>query len=125
MQNKQPQVSLVLLLGHPIHRLNLQRLKNQLIQISKKENDPYITDSVGWGYYLIGDYQSAEKYLRRAVELMPDDPIVNDHYGDVLWQLNRKMQANYFWKNVLKFEDTEEKMKKDIQKKMLNGPNKI
>jgi len=92
---------------------------------NEKENDPYITDSVGWGYYLIGDYQSAEKYLRKAVELMPDDPIVNDHYGDVLWQLNRKMQANYFWKNVLKFEDTEEKMKKDIQKKLLNGPSKI
>ena len=92
---------------------------------NEKENDPYITDSVGWGYYLIGDYQSAEKYLRRAVELMPDDPIVNDHYGDVLWQLNRKIQANYFWKNVLEFEDTEEKMKKDIQNKLLNGPNKI
>jgi len=92
---------------------------------SKKENDPYITDSVGWGYYIIGDYQSAEKYLRRAVELMPEDPIVNDHYGDVLWQLNRKIQANYFWKNVLQFEDTEEKMKKDIQNKLLNGPDKI
>ena len=90
-----------------------------------KENDPYITDSVGWGYYLIGDYERAEKYLRRAVELMPEDPIVNDHYGDVLWQLNRKMQANYFWKNVLEFDDTEEKMKKDIQNKLLNGPNKI
>ena len=91
----------------------------------EKENDPYITDSVGWGYYLIGDYQSAEKFLRKAVELMPEDPIVNDHYGDVLWQLNRKMQANYFWKNVLDFEDTDEKMKKDIQNKLLNGPNKI
>jgi len=92
---------------------------------NEKENDPYITDSVGWGYYLIGDYESAEKYLRKAVELMPEDPIVNDHYGDVLWQLNRKMQANYFWKSVLEFEDTEEKMKKDIQNKLLNGPNKI
>ena len=92
---------------------------------SEKDNDPYITDSVGWGYYLIGDYQNAEKYLRRAVELMPEDPIVNDHYGDVLWQLNRKMQAKYFWKNVLGFEDTEEKMKKDIYDKILNGPKKI
>ena len=92
---------------------------------NEKENDPYITDSVGWGYYLIGDYENAEKYLRKAVELMPDDPIVNDHYGDVLWQLNRKMQAKYFWKNVLEFQDTDEKMKKDIQNKLLNGPNKI
>ena len=92
---------------------------------NEKENDPYITDSVGWGYYLIGDYQNAEKYLRKAVELMPDDPIVNDHYGDVLWQLNRKMQASYFWKNVLEFEDTDEEMRKDIYKKLLNGPNQI
>jgi len=92
---------------------------------NEKENDPYITDSVGWGYYLIGDYENAEKYLRKAVELMPDDPIVNDHYGDVLWQLNRKMQAKYFWKNVLEFEDTDENMKKNIQNKLLNGPNKI
>ena len=92
---------------------------------NEKENDPYITDSVGWGYYLIGDYENAEKYLRRAVELMPHDPIVNDHYGDVLWQLNRKMQANYFWKNVLELEDTEEKMKIDVKNKLLNGLKKI
>mgnify|MGYP001326309042 FL=1 len=92
---------------------------------NEKENDPYITDSVGWGYYLIGDYENAEKYLRKAVELMPDDPIVNDHYGDVLWQLNRKMQAKYFWKSVLEFEDTDDKMRKDIQNKLINGPSKI
>ena len=26
----------------------------------QKENDPYITDSVGWGFYLIGDYIGLE-----------------------------------------------------------------
>ena len=107
-------------------KYNIQEAIQMLERAYKeKENDPYITDSVGWGYYLIGDYQSAEKYLRRAVELMPEDPIVNDHYGDVLWQLNRKIQAKYFWQNVLRFEDTEEKMKKDIYNKILNGPSKI
>ena len=91
----------------------------------KKENDPYITDSVGWGYYLIGDYVNAEKYLKKAVKLMPSDPIVNDHYGDVLWWLDRKLQAKYFWKNVLKLEETEDEMKKKIKKKLLLGPKKI
>ncbi len=90
-----------------------------------REDDPYITDSVGWGYYLIGDFINAEKYLRKAVELMPDDPIVNDHYGDVLWQLDRKLQAKYFWEHVLKLEDTEEEMKKDIENKLIDGPRKI
>ncbi len=92
---------------------------------SLRKNDPYITDSVGWGYYLIGNYQVAEKYLRRAVELMPDDPIVNDHYGDLLWQLDRKLQAKYFWQNVLTLEETDEKMKTNIQFKLLNGPLKL
>ena len=56
---------------------------------------------------------------------MPDDPIVNDHYGDILWMLDRKLQANYFWNNVLKLEDTNEEMKKDIQKKLIYGPDKL
>ena len=91
----------------------------------KKSNDPYITDSVGWGYYLVGDYINAEKYLKKALLLMPSDPIVNDHYGDVLWQLNRKLQAKYFWENVLGLEETEDEMKKNIKKKLLNGPKKL
>ena len=92
---------------------------------NKKNNDPYITDSVGWAYYIIGDYNTSEKYLKKALKLMPYDAIVNDHYGDVLWKLNRKLQARYFWRNTLELEDVDEKMKKDIQFKLLNGPNKI
>ena len=87
----------------------------------QKKNDPYIIDSIGWANYLIKDYQKAEKYLLRALELMPNDPIVNDHYGDILWMLNRKIQARYFWNNALKQEDTEKEMKKKIEEKLLNG----
>ena len=102
-----------------------QAMKMLMRAYELRENDPYITDSVGWGYYLIGDFINAEKYLRRAVELMPDDPIVNDHYGDVLWQLDRKLQAKYFWEHVLELEDTEDEMKKDIENKLIDGPRKI
>ena len=91
---------------------------------NQKKNDPYIIDSIGWGYYLIGDYMKAEKFLKQAVQIMPQDPIVNDHYGDILWKLNRKLQAKYFWKNVLNLEDVEEKMKKNILKKLLKGLDK-
>ena len=87
-----------------------------------ESEDPYIIDSIGWAYYLIDDYQEAEKYLKRAVEMMPYDPIVNDHYGDILWKLNRKIQARYFWKNVLGMEDVEEEMIRNINKKLIEGP---
>ena len=89
----------------------------------KKESDsPYILDSIGWAYYLIGDYIKAEKFLKQAIEIMPYDPIINDHYGDILWSLNRKMQAQYHWKSVLKLVDTEDDMKEKIKLKILFGP---
>jgi len=87
-----------------------------------RSNDPYIIDSIGWAYYLVDDYVKAEIFLKRAVKLMPDDPIVNDHYGDILWKLERKIQARYFWTSVLNLKETEDEMKKDIDIKLIEGP---
>ncbi len=91
------------------------------IAFDLESNDPYIIDSIGWAYYLINDYKKAEEYLKRAVELMPDDPVVNDHYGDILWKLNRKIQARYFWKNVLGMDNAEAKILKEINIKLIKG----
>jgi len=91
------------------------------IAYAAKNNDPYIIDSIGWAYYLIKDYIKAENFLRRAVELMPDDPIVNDHYGDILWKLDRKIQARYFWSNVLALDNVDEEMLKKIDIKLIDG----
>jgi len=91
----------------------------------KNKNDPYIIDSVGWGYYLTEKFDEAEIFMRRALELMPNDPIVNDHYGDILWSLDRKVQAKYFWNNVLKLKDANDEMKEKIKVKLLKGPKKI
>ena len=89
---------------------------------SKKSDDPYIIDSIGWAYYLIDDFNKAENFLIRAVQLMPDDPIVIDHYGDILWKLNRKIQARYFWLMVLDMDDAEQKLKDNIENKLIDGP---
>ena len=86
-----------------------------------RSNDPYIIDSIGWAFFLIDNYTEAEKHLKRAVELMPEDPTVNDHYGDILWKLNRKIQARYFWNNVLSFDDTDEDLRKKINIKIIEG----
>ena len=70
---------------------------------------------------MVNDFIKAEKFLKRAIMLMPDDPVVNDHYGDILWKLNYKIQAVYYWKNTLKLENTENEMKKNIGIKILKG----
>ena len=89
-----------------------------------ESNDPFILDSVGWAYYLINDLTNAEIFIRRAIKLMPEDPIVNDHYGDILWKMNRKLEATYYWKSILYFDDAEESMKKNIKNKILVGLKK-
>ena len=33
--------------------------------------------------------------MERAIELEPEDPIVNDHLGDILWKVGRKREAYY------------------------------
>ncbi len=69
-------------------------------------------------------YTKAEFYLQKAVELLPLDPIINDHYADTLWMLNKNIQARYLWNYVLKLSNTEQKLKDNINKKLIFGITK-
>ena len=89
-----------------------------------RANDGYIIDSLGWAYYVKKNYTEAEFFLQRAVELLPEDPIINDHYADTLWMLNKNIQARYVWKYVLKLDRAEQKLKDTISKKLIFGITK-
>ncbi len=86
-----------------------------------REEDGYIIDSLGWAYYAKKDYVKAEKFLQKAVELLPRDPIINDHYADNLWMLNKSIQARYIWSSVLKLDKVEKKLKDEVSKKLIFG----
>ncbi len=101
--------------------INLDKGLEMLIQANKlREDDGYIIDSVGWAYYAKKNYVEAEKFLRRAVQLIPADPIINDHYGDVLWMLNKNIQARYIWGNILTLEPSEE-LRDQLSRKLIFG----
>jgi len=89
-----------------------------------RKDDGYIIDSLGWAYYLKKNYGKAEMYLQRAVELLPLDPVINDHYADALWMQNKDIQARYFWNYILKLDDSEEELKDSAKKKLIFGINK-
>ena len=96
---------------------------NMLIYAHKKKpKDPYITDSIGWAYFLAGDYAKAEELIIQALKFLPSDPIINDHYGDILWKLKKNLQANYIWSYVLSMEDVNpeiSKIKEKIKTKLI------
>ena len=53
------------------------------------------------GIFLMEITKKLKNILKQQLRLKPDDPVIMDHYGDILWYLGSKIQANYFWKNVL------------------------
>ena len=52
---------------------------------------------------------------------MPEDPIVNDHYGDALWKNGKEIQARYYWIYVLGLEKTEKDLKEKLKSKLIKG----
>ena len=75
---------------------------------SQRPRSGAIIDTLGWGYYRLGDYRTAVQYLERAVTLEPADPDVNDHLGDAYWRVGRKIEARFQWSRVLTLEPSDE-----------------
>ena len=64
-------------------------------------DDPFILDSVGWAHFRLGEYDDAERFLRRAMEQRPD-PEIAAHLGEVLWAKGDKVRAEAIWQSQLK-----------------------
>ena len=101
--------------------VNLERARTMIEKaVSKRPEDGYVVDSLGWVFYRLGRYEEAVKYLERAVELRPQDPIINDHLGDAYWRAGRKLEARFQWNHAIDL-GAEEKMIPDIRAKQANG----
>ena len=72
--------------------------------VAARPNDGYITDSLGWVLYRLGQFEQAVPHMERAAELLPTDPIINDHLGDVLYKVGRRNEAIFQWKRALSFD---------------------
>ncbi len=106
--------------------VNIEKSLKMLEEANRiRSNDGYITDSLGWALYKLKNYKRAKVFLKKAVQLMPSDPIVNDHFADILWMNGEKLQARYYWKYVLNLEEADINLKKKINEKILNGPSSL
>lgn len=85
-----------------------------------RPDDGYITDSLGWVLYRMGQYKDAVPELERAVSLLPYDPVINDHLGDAYWRVGRVMEARFQWTRA-KNHSEEEKLRLEIGEKLVSG----
>jgi tetratricopeptide (TPR) repeat protein len=59
--------------------------------------DPFITDSLGWVEYRMGNAEEALRLLRQAYAARPDTEI-GAHLGEVLWSLGQRDEARRIWR---------------------------
>jgi len=91
--------------------------------VSRRRDDGYIVDSLGWVLYRLGEWKEAARHLERAVLLRPQDAVINDHLGDALWRVDRHNEARFQWQRALTLEPDEE-LVKGIEMKLKNGLGK-
>ncbi len=77
-------------------------------------------DSLGWGYYKLGDYKHAVFFLERAIEMDPNNIEIINHLGDALWKIGRQVEARYQWKRAL-YQKIQSDLRHQIQYKIDYG----
>ncbi|GEM_PF-4055724 len=73
------------------------------------ENGAYI-DTLAWLYYKLGKYEQALKHIKHARTLIPDDPVITDHLGDVHFALDHKDAAVRYWKESYRLDSGDKKV---------------
>ena len=63
-------------------------------------DDAFIIDSMGWVMYRLGDLPRAYELLKRAFDARPDAEIAA-HLGEVLWQMDRRAEAERIWRDAI------------------------
>lgn len=92
--------------------------------VEARPDNGFITDSLGWVLFRLGDYDAAVAPMERAAELTPSDPVINDHLGDVYWAVGRVREARFQWHRALSF-DPEPDAADRIRRKLEVGLDKV
>jgi tetratricopeptide (TPR) repeat protein len=85
-----------------------------------RPDDGAITDSVGWAYYRLGQYDKAVEWLERASEQKGDDATIVEHLGDAYWHVGRFREARFQWERALNQKPDKDRVSV-IQEKLANG----
>ena len=77
--------------------------------------DPFIMDSLGWVEFRSGNLEESRRILQSAFDIKPDAEIAA-HLGEVLWAMNRKIQALAAWKEGKKLNAENETLQETLKR---------
>ncbi len=103
-----------------LRKENLEKaLEMSSILVKKYPDNSTYLDTHAWVLYMLKRYKDANNYLKRAVVDKQASGTIYEHYGDVLFQLNRKDQAVEQWEKAKSLGSTTDLIDKKIADRKL------
>jgi tetratricopeptide (TPR) repeat protein len=78
-------------------------------------NDPFITDSLAWVEFRLGNLEEARRLLEKAYSIRPDVEIAA-HLGEVLWTMGDKQRARALWKESQRLNGDNEVLRETLKR---------
>ena len=75
--------------------------------------EPFITDSLGWVEFRLGNHAEAARLLRQAYASRPDVEI-GAHLGEVLWVMGQRDEARRIWRDAQMRDSANEVLKETL-----------
>ena len=96
--------------------VRLKEAKELIVKaLTLAPGDPFITDSLGWVEFRLGNANQALSLLEKAFKDRADAEIAA-HLGEVLWQLKRESDAIAIWRKGLEILPTNETLQQTLQR---------
>ena len=96
--------------------VRLQEAKALIVKaLEYAPEDPFITDSLGWVEFRLGNREEALRILERAFKAQPDAEIAA-HVGEVLWTLGQRDRALDVWREGLGLNKDNDTLKETLQR---------
>jgi tetratricopeptide (TPR) repeat protein len=96
--------------------VRLKEAKELIVKaLTLAPGDPFITDSLGWVEFRLGNTSQALALLERAFKDRADAEIAA-HLGEVLWQLKRESDAVAIWRQGIEIAPTNETLQQTLQR---------
>lgn len=96
--------------------LRLEEAKGLIAKaLEYSPGDPFITDSLGWVEFRLGNSTEALRLLSNAFDTRPDAEIAA-HLGEVLWATGDRARASSVWREGLRLNPDNETLKDTLKR---------
>lgn len=78
--------------------------------VALRPNNGYYIDSLGWALYKLGRLDQALAELKRAVDLVHDDPVIYEHLGEIYLKQHDYKKARDAWIRSLELDPSNQQL---------------